>query len=119
MTTVRDDDATMACPVCATPFVPSGRRRHCSTACRQAAWRRRSAAPAQPVVTRADTVYQCPSCDARFLGEQRCEDCNTWARRLGPGGTCPCCDEPIAVTDLLSPEQFARTPSARSSKASR
>ena len=119
MTTVRDDDATVTCPVCATTFVRSGRQRHCSTACRQAAWRRRRAAPAIPVVARSDTVYECPSCDARFLGAQRCEDCNTWARRLGPGGMCPCCDEPIAITDLLAPEHFARTASAQSKKARR
>jgi hypothetical protein len=30
-------------------------------------------------------------CDARLLGVQRCEDCNTWARRIGPGGPCPHC----------------------------
>jgi len=47
------------------------------------------------------TVYICPSCDTRFLGEQRCPDCHTFARRLGPGGPCPHCDEPVAVNDLL------------------
>jgi hypothetical protein len=47
------------------------------------------------------TVYQCPSCDRRYLGEQRCEDCNVFARRVGPGGSCPHCDEPVAVTDLV------------------
>ena len=46
-------------------------------------------------------LYACPACDARFLGEQRCPDCNTFARRLGPGGPCPHCDEPVAVSDLL------------------
>ena len=57
-------------------------------------------------VAKPDIVYQCPSCEARFLGEQRCEECNTWARRLGPGGLCPCCDEPISIMDLLHPDQF-------------
>lgn len=65
-------------------------------------------APVEPVAARADTVYQCPACDARYLGEQRCDECNTWCRRLGPGGPCPCCDEPVAITDLLNPDQFAR-----------
>jgi len=116
---VRDDTATMPCPVCAEPFVPFGRRRHCSTPCRQTAFRRRHAAVVEPLVRKSDTVYVCPSCDARFLGEQRCDGCNTWARRLGPGGPCPCCDEPISVRELLSPEQFASAPPAEKSKQRR
>jgi hypothetical protein len=104
---VRDDAATITCPVCGSAFASFGRRRHCSTACRQAAWRRRHAAPVEPLVSKPDVVYECPSCEQRLLGEQRCEDCNTFARRLGPGGPCPCCDEMIAVTELLAPEYFA------------
>jgi predicted amidophosphoribosyltransferase len=46
-------------------------------------------------------------CDARLIGEQYCEECHSFARRLGPGGNCPCCDEPISITELLRPEQFA------------
>ena len=39
----RNDGVTIPRPArpAASPFVPSGRRRHCSDACRQAAWRRR------------------------------------------------------------------------------
>jgi hypothetical protein len=107
---VRNDDATMACAVCGTVFRRSGRRRHCSDACRQAAWRRRSHAPVAPLGAKPDTVYQCPSCETRFLGEQRCEDCNTFARRLGAGGLCPCCEEPVAVSELLAPAHFVRSP---------
>ena len=107
MSPVRDDAATTTCPVCHHPFVPDGRQRFCSTHCRQAAWRRQRAAPVAPVVAKVDTVYQCPDCDARYLGEQRCDDCNTWCRRLGPGGPCPCCDEPIAISDLVTPDQLA------------
>lgn len=114
MKAVRDVGATMACPVCGTPFVASGRRRHCSTTCRQAAWRRRNAAPVEPLVAKPDTVYACPSCEARLLGEQYCEDCHRFMRRIGPGGLCPCCDEPIAITELLSPEQFIARPSGKS-----
>ena len=106
MNPVRNDSETMSCQVCGTAFRRSGRRRHCSNACRQAAWRRRSRAPILPVVAKPDTVSQRPNCEARFLGKQRCQDCNTWARRLGPGGQCPCCDEPISVTELLQPDQF-------------
>jgi hypothetical protein len=108
VTAVRDDSATTTCPVCDGVFVPAGRQRFCSTPCRQMAWRRRRSAPLQPIVVRSDTVYSCPDCDARYLGSQRCDDCNTWCRRLGPGGLCPCCDEPISVTDLLNPDQFTQ-----------
>jgi hypothetical protein len=110
---VRDDTATMLCQVCGNLFVPMGRQRHCSTICRQKAWRRRQAAPVEPLVTKPDTVYACPGCDARYLGQQRCEDCNSWCRRLGPGGLCPCCDEAISVTELLAPEQFATASTAK------
>ena len=108
MTCVRDDTATTACPVCGGAFAPEGRQRFCSTGCRQTAWRRRRSAPVAPVVTRSDTVYECPSCDTRYLGEQYCADCNTFCRRLGPGGTCPHCDDAVAVTDLLAPDQLAQ-----------
>jgi hypothetical protein len=108
--TVRDDTATTrACPVCASAFDPAGRQRFCSTGCRQAAWRTKQAAPVEPVVTRSDTVYACPTCEARYLGQQRCDTCNTWCRRLGPGALCPCCDEPIAISDLLAPDQLLKS----------
>jgi hypothetical protein len=115
VTTVRDDTATMACGVCGSAFDRAGRQRFCSTTCRQAAWRRRRFAPVEPVVTRSATVYECPDCDARYLGDQRCDECNTWCRRVGPGGSCPCCDEPVAVADLVSAEQLtpARPPRRR------
>ena len=40
--------------------------------------------PAQPA--KADTVYECAECEARYIGSQRCEVCSRWCRRLGPGG---------------------------------
>lgn len=46
-------------------------------------------------------VYQCPECESRYLGEQRGDDCGIFCRRLGPGGPCPSCDEPVAVVDIL------------------
>jgi len=100
------DMTTPTCPACGTPFVPSGRRRYCSDACRQTAWRRRHQpnTPQPPVPPKgqrkAMTVYQCPTCDTRALGQQRCDDCNTWTEAVGIGGLCPCCDEPITVTEL-------------------
>jgi len=101
---LRNVAVTIPCPVCARPFTPVGRQRVCSAACRQAAWRRRQpiALPAVPPRSiQAATVYACPSCEARFLGQQRCPDCGLFCRRLGPGGLCPHCDEPVALTDLL------------------
>jgi len=98
---------TIACPICERGFRPVGRRRFCSDACRQAAWRGRhpeklvTAILLPPRTPRSATVYECPSCQTRSLGEQRCPDCNTFGRRVGPGGLCPSCDEPVAVTDLL------------------
>lgn len=104
----RDDSVTIPCPVCTRAFVPSGRQRVCSAACRQAAYRRRQAAAVSSLVLpprrsrREGTVYQCPVCEARFLGTQRCPECGVFCHRLGPGGPCPHCDEPVAVADLVA-----------------
>jgi hypothetical protein len=51
---------------------------------------------------RESVVYECPSCETRYLGEQRCGDCNVFCRRLGSGGLCPCCDEPVTIAELLA-----------------
>jgi len=104
----RDDAVTMrTCPACGQPFTPSGRRRWCSDACKQAAYRRRAATPV-PVPTvpaarprRPITVYECGECGSRALGSQRCPDCDTFTRAVGIGGLCPSCDEPVAIQDLL------------------
>ena len=106
----RHDAVTIPCPLCATPFVPAGKRRYCRPACVAAAYRRRKRAaepavavpaprPAKPI-----TVYECATCGARALGEQRCDDCSSFMHRVGLGGACPHCDEPVAVTDLLDQE---------------
>ena len=74
--------------------------------------------PTQPA--KIDTVYECPQCQARYLGSQRCEDCNTWCRRLGPGGPCPHCDDLVAVTDLVADNQYcAGANSSAKSRAAR
>lgn len=101
---------TMACPVCGDPFIPGGRRRFCTDACRSAAHRRRRAADRPLVVVPARrsrvalTAYGCDACGARAVGEQRCADCSTFMRRLGAGGACPCCDEVITVAELTGTE---------------
>jgi len=106
----RDDTGTTRCPVCAGSFPPVGRQVYCSTACRKTAFRRRhqspraaiDVAPAQRV--RDVTVYECPGCGDRLVGSQRCEDCRIFTRRVGVGGICPHCSEPLSITDLLDEE---------------
>ena len=104
---LRDDPATTRCPACQARFTPTGRQRYCSTPCRKTAFRRRHANPPTTVVVpaarprRQSTIYECPDCGQRLLGEQRCGDCATFARRVGLGGACPDCDAPVAVEDLL------------------
>jgi hypothetical protein len=103
----RNGSITDSCLVCGQPL-PAGRpRTTCSDACRQAAWRRRHQPPPPSVealpaahTTKDHTIYECPACDTRLLGEQRCE-CGSFMRRLGPGGLCPCCNEPITSEELL------------------
>lgn len=103
----RDDDATIPCPVCGSAFVVTGRRRYCSDGCRRTAWARRRSTPAPLVVVtpagsrRPHTVYECDDCGGRALGEQRCEDCGVFMRRVGLGGCCPSCDEPVAAGELI------------------
>jgi endogenous inhibitor of DNA gyrase (YacG/DUF329 family) len=103
--TPRNDGITIACPICQRAVPRVGRRRFCSDACRQAAWRaRQPVAPALPIPRRSPrpaTIYECPACETRFLGEQYCPDCRTFCRRVGPGGACPHCSEPVAVGDLV------------------
>ncbi len=50
------------------------------------------------------TVYSCDGCGARAVGDQRCEECQIFMRRIGIGGTCPSCEEPISVNELLGEE---------------
>jgi len=103
----RDDKATMTCPVCQTRFTPAGRQRYCGAPCRKTAFRRRHQDPPTTVAVPAAkprqqiTIYECPTCGQRLHGERRCQQCNVFARRIGIGGSCPHCDEPVAFTDLL------------------
>lgn len=109
MIPVRDGYATASCGFCGEPLSGRSDQQWCSQRCRQRAWRASSVAPVAPVVgAESATVYQCPSCEARYL-DQRCE-CNTFCRRLGAGGQCPHCDELVAISDIVSPEQLAILP---------
>jgi len=103
------------CPVCPTPL-PSARARYCSPACKQHAFRLRHQAAPAPDDTRlrddlrrrgrlaAHTIYECPACGERRLGERRCPDCQLFSRALGLGGHCPECEHPILLTELLGTE---------------
>ena len=106
---LRHDPVTIPCPHCGRPFVPTGKRRYCTDACKAAAYRRRHATVAPAPFPRARpqtpvTVYECDTCGTRTVGQQRCDQCGTFMRRIGIGGYCPHCDEPVAITDLLDEE---------------
>ena len=81
----RNDSVTIRCPVCQRRrFVPSG------------------PLVIPPHRSRRDgTIYQCPACETCYLGNQRCDECGVFCRRVGSGGLCPHCSEPVAVADLL------------------
>ena len=100
------------CLVCGT-LLRSTRAQYCSLGCKQRAYRlrQRDAAAADTGVLAADlkrrqrlvaqTIYECPACGERYLGERRCPDCNRFCRALGLGSACPHCDQPILVAELL------------------
>jgi hypothetical protein len=52
----------------------------------------------------AQTVYQCTSCVERYLDWRRCPSCNLMCRKLGLGGCCAACDEPLTISDLIGIE---------------
>jgi hypothetical protein len=105
-----------SCPVCQAA-ITSARARYCSDACKQRAYRLRQTdripvdldALAADLRSRralvAQTVYECPACEARLLGQQHCPDCHIFCRRLGLGGPCPHCDDPVTLADLLGLEE--------------
>lgn len=101
------------CPVCGDTFTIDGRGIYCEPKCRQRAYRLRQHQANQPSLTDltnrlrreqrliAQTVYECPSCQERFLGERRCGDCNLWCQNVGLGGQCSGCDDILTVSDLI------------------
>jgi hypothetical protein len=81
------------CPMCGRTFPIEGRSIYCGPTCRQRAFRlrrrqvHRSTLPYLTEMLRrerrltAQTIYECPSGNQRFLGERRCGDCNLMCRR--------------------------------------
>jgi hypothetical protein len=114
-----DVRGSRSCPVCQTT-ITSPRARYCSDACKQRAYRLRQTdtTPVDLDALTADlrsrralvaqTVYECPACEARSLGEQRCPDCHVFCRRLGLGGPCPHCDDLVTLAELLGIEEVQR-----------
>jgi hypothetical protein len=98
---------TPRCGFCAAALVEGRARLFCDSACRQAAYRRRHQGPAPELVAlpparpKESTVYECDECGERLVGSQRCDECNRFARRVGPGGHCPSCDSAVTVEELL------------------
>ena len=74
----RNDGVTIAaCAACGSAFDRRGRGRFCSSACRQAAWRwQHKAELAAPPKTHPtlSVIYECTSCDTRYVDERRCPD---------------------------------------------
>ncbi|MGQ0680338.1 MAG: hypothetical protein ACT4OM_11915 [Actinomycetota bacterium] len=102
------------CPVCQGRFVVHGKQLYCGKPCRDTAYRRRKHSairriPQPPTRPRRGlSVYECEGCGKRSLGYERCEQCRKFLRKLGLGGSCPYCDEPVTVTDLLKEEVAPR-----------
>jgi hypothetical protein len=113
------DETAFACPVCGGAFTPTRRQRYCSPTCRQTAWRtRHHDQTPPPVITlpprtprRGITVYQCPECGIRYLGQQWCHECNRPCIRIDLGGLCPHCDQPITIRDITDQHPTPRTDS--------
>jgi hypothetical protein len=111
-------DGGTGCLVCGAPFPSAHARYYCSRACQQRAFRLRHQS-SQPDLLRlrqelqrrrvvvAHTVYECPSCGERLVGERRCPTCNLFSRAIGLGGRCPDCDTPLLLVDLLGEEVVA------------
>jgi hypothetical protein len=103
------------CSVCQAGRV-SARARYCSDACKQHAYRLRQPSLTPPALDAvaadlrrrqalaAHTIYECPSCETRYLAERRCPDCRLFCRRLGLGGPCPHCDDLVLVAEILVQE---------------
>lgn len=102
-----DPSLKKSCPICGGQFVSIGRRIYCSANCKHRAYRRRHQGLVSNAIVgiskprRNISIYECPSCGVHELGIQRCSDCGVFMTRVGIGGLCPHCDEPLAVGELM------------------
>jgi predicted RNA-binding Zn-ribbon protein involved in translation (DUF1610 family) len=49
----------------------------------------------------AHTLFECPACADRYLGQRRCAGCQRFCRALGLAAVCSACGEPVLLTDLF------------------
>ena len=110
-------DGQGGCLVCGKD-TPSTRAKYCGRAHQQRSYRLRHQTPtADLTLVRKElqrrkalvdhTIYECRQCGERFVGVRRCESCNLFCAALGVGGSCPECDLPVLVDDLLGEGVFA------------
>lgn len=104
--------SSSTCLVCGAAL-STRQQRYCTRACQQHAYRARHQRPISldQLRLRAElqrqrrllehTVYECPTCETRAPGEQRCSESNTFTRRIGLGGYCPECDAVILLSELI------------------
>ena len=104
--------SSRTCLICGAALSPT-QQCYCTRACQQQAYRLRHRQPVRLDVALLrtelkrrrllveNTVYECPSCEMRSVGEQRCGECNTFCRARGLGGHCPDCDSILLLSDLL------------------
>lgn len=52
----------------------------------------------------AHTLFECPTCADRQLGQRRCADCQRFCRALGLAAMCTECGELVLLTDLFTRE---------------
>lgn len=52
----------------------------------------------------AHTLFECPTCDERQLGQRRCGDCQRFCRALGLAAECTACGELVLLTELFNVE---------------
>lgn len=107
-------DGSSGCLVCGAAL-PSARARYCSRAHQQRAFRLRQQTSLpdanqlrQELQQRralvAHTIYECPRCGERLVGERRCPECHLFSRAIGLGGHCPECDALLLLNDFLGEE---------------
>jgi predicted RNA-binding Zn-ribbon protein involved in translation (DUF1610 family) len=109
-------DGSVGCLVCGAALA-STRARYCSRARQQRAFRLRQHTDVDLQHVRqklqrhraliAHTVYECPSCGERSVGQRRCAECNLFSRTIGLGGHCPEREAPVLLVDLLGEEVIA------------
>ena len=49
----------------------------------------------------AHTLFECPTCGQRQLGQRRCADCQRFCCALGLAATCSACGEPVLLIELF------------------